>query len=249
MNKLFFTILLFLIIGMMNDTAAQNFKSQQQKFPRVQTAFAEKESTVRKMFAAKQLTYPARAIFLRAFKRESVIELWVQETGQFHLLKTYNVCAASGGIGPKREQGDNQVPEGFYTIDRFNPVSSFYLSLGLNYPNASDRILGARGNLGGDIFIHGNCVSIGCMAITDEQIKELYLIAVEARASGQTQIPVQVFPLRMNEAGMRKLEQKAAGNATLLRFWRNLKTGYDVFETQHRLPVVTVDTQGQYVFR
>src|SRR5262249_35300639 len=160
------------------------------------------------------------------FKREQVIELWVKKAGAYHLLKEYAVCAASGDLGPKRRQGDNQVPEGFYTIERFNPMSNFYLSLGLSYPNQADKILGARSNLGGDIFIHGNCVSIGCMAIQDEQIKELYLIAIEAKSAGQAEIPVHVFPARMHEKGMRRLERQAAGNQTLLAFWHNLKEGF-----------------------
>lgn len=240
-----------LIVGfliMAEQLSAQNFKAQQQKFPRVQTAIAEKETVVKQLFASKGLAYPPKSIFLRAFKREGLIELWVSQTGKFHLLKEYKVCAASGDLGPKRRQGDNQVPEGFYTIERFNPLSNFYLSLGLDYPNASDRILGARGNLGGDIFIHGNCVSIGCMAITDDQIKELYLIVIEARAQGQAKIPVHVFPLRLTEKGMKKLEQRAAGDSTLVAFWRNLKEGFDVFENNRRVPAVTVNKQGRYIF-
>src|SRR5262249_35285404 len=98
-------------------------------------------------------------------------------------------------------------------------------------------------------FIHGDCVSIGCMAIQDDQIKELYLIAVEAKSAGQAEIPAHVFPARMHEKGMRRLEREAAGNQTLLAFWRNLKEGFDIFENDRRLPAVTVDRQGRYIFR
>jgi murein L,D-transpeptidase YafK len=248
MNRKFF---LFLFVGalVMNQVSAQNFKSQQAKFARVQTAIAEKGEAVKRLFAAKNLPFPAKEIFLRVFKREGVLELWVNRQGKYELLKDYKICAASGELGPKRRQGDNQVPEGFYYIDRFNPVSNFYLSLGVNYPNESDRILGARGQLGGDIFIHGNCVSIGCMAITDEQIKEVYVIAVEARAAGQSRIPVHIFPARMNAQGMQNLQRAASQNQTLLNFWRNLKEGYDLFENHHRLPAVTVDSQGRYIIK
>ncbi len=247
-RKRFFVWAIFIFFIMAN-ASAQSFKSQQQKFPRVQTAIAEKDAVVKKLFADKRLSFPPKNIFLRAFKGEGLIELWVNEAGKFHLLKAYKVCAASGELGPKRRQGDNQVPEGFYFVDRFNPVSNFYLSLGLNYPNESDKILGARSHLGGDIFIHGNCVSIGCMAITDEQIKELYLIAIEARAQGQTKIPVHIFPMRMDEKGLRNLEQRARGDSTLLNFWRNLKEGFDVFEHNRRVPAVTVNSQGRYIFQ
>ena len=241
--------MLFLLGAISVDTGAQNFKSQQAKFARVQTAIAEKEMSVKKLFAARNMAYPPKEIFLRAFKREQIIELWVNDAGKYHLLKEYAVCAASGDLGPKRRQGDNQVPEGFYYVERFNPMSNFYLSLGLNYPNEADKILGARGNLGGDIFIHGDCVSIGCMAIQDEQIKELYLIAIEAKSAGQAHVPVHVFPARMHAKGMKRLQREAAGNAQLLAFWQNLKEGFDIFENNHRLPIVTVDKQGRYIFK
>jgi murein L,D-transpeptidase YafK len=248
MTRSFF-ILIFAMTLLTEQTAAQNFKSQQAKFARVQTAMKEKSEAAKRLFAAKNLTYPPPEIFLRAFKREGVLELWARAAGTFTLLKEYKICAASGSPGPKRRQGDSQVPEGFYYIDRFNPVSNFYLSMGVNYPNESDRILGAKGNLGGDIFIHGNCVSIGCMAITDDQIKELYLIAVEARSAGQSRIPVHIFPARMHQAGMKRLTAEASQNQTLLNFWRNLKEGYDLFENHRRLPSVTVDRQGRYLFK
>jgi murein L,D-transpeptidase YafK len=246
-RKIFFFLILMTVS--FDQTSAQNFKSQQLKFARVQTAIAEKGEAVKKLFVAKNLAYPPREIFLRVFKRQGVLELWANHQGRYELVKEYKICAASGELGPKRKQGDNQVPEGFYSIDRFNPLSNFHLSLGVNYPNEADKILGARGNLGGDIFIHGNCVSIGCMAITDDQIKEVYVIAVEARAAGQSSIPVHIFPTRMNSQGMQGLQKEAAQNQTLLNFWRNLKEGYDSFENNHRLPAVTVDRQGRYIIK
>jgi murein L,D-transpeptidase YafK len=248
MSRSFF-ILIFVMTLFTEQTAAQQFRLQQTKFPRVQTAMKEKGETVKSLFAAKNLSYPSKEIFIRVFKRDGILELWSRAVDKFVLVKTYKICAASGEVGPKRRQGDNQVPEGFYYIDRFNPVSNFYLSLGVNYPNESDRILGAGGNLGGDIFIHGNCVSIGCMAITDDQIKELYLIAVDARAAGQNRIPVHIFPAKMHQAGMKRLTTEAAQNQTLLNFWRNLKEGYDAFENNRRLPSVTVDRQGRYIIK
>lgn len=248
MSRKFF-ISIFAMTLLTDPTSAQNFKSQQAKFARVQTAMSEKGDMVKKLFASKNLPYPPKEIFLRVFKREGVLELWSNPDGKYELVKEYKICAASGSLGPKRRQGDSQVPEGFYYIDRFNPVSNFYLSLGVNYPNESDKILGVRGNLGGDIFIHGNCVSIGCMAMTDDQIKELYLIAVEAKAAGQNRIPVHILPARMNQKGMKKLTSEAEQNHVLLNFWRNLKESYDVFENNRRLPIVTVDRQGRYIIK
>jgi murein L,D-transpeptidase YafK len=242
-------ILVFAMTLLTEQTDAQNFKSQQTKFARVQTAMKEKSEAAKQLFAAKNLSYPPQEIFLRVFKREGVLQLWARAVRNFILVKEYKICAASGSLGPKRRQGDSQVPEGFYYIDRFNPLSNFYLSMGLNYPNESDKILGTKSNLGGDIFIHGNCVSIGCMAMTDDQIKELYLIAVEAKAAGQNRIPVHIFPAKMNQAGMKRLAVEAAQNQSLLNFWRNLQEGYEAFETHRRLPSISVDRQGRYIIK
>jgi murein L,D-transpeptidase YafK len=162
------------------------------------------------------------------------------------LLKEYPVCATSGRLGPKRQQGDGQIPEGFYFINGFNPVSNFHLSLRINYPNESDRILGVRGHLGGDIFIHGDCVTIGCVPITDDGIKEVYLIAVEARSAGQTRIPVHIFPARLDDEGLGKLERDCADQPNLPEFWRNLKDGFDSFEKHHKLPRMRVTRDGKY---
>lgn len=231
------------------EILAQNFKAQQSKYTRVKAAMAEKESSIKSFFQQKKIPFPPARIFLRAFKLEQSLELWVSRTtnGEFEFLKEYRFCSSSGTLGPKRQQGDGQIPEGFYHIDRFNPMSNFHLSLGVNYPNQSDRILGGRGNLGGDIFIHGNCVTIGCIPITDELIKELYLIAVEVKSAGQSNIPVHIFPAKMDSKGTTQLEREFASNAGLWRFWMNLKEGYDYFERHRRLPSINIDRGGRYV--
>jgi murein L,D-transpeptidase YafK len=83
----------------------------------------------------KSLSYPPRAIFLRAFKKEAVVELWVENpSGSYTLAKNYSICATCGILGPKRRIGDEQVPEGFYELDWFNPQSNFFLSLHVSYP-------------------------------------------------------------------------------------------------------------------
>ena len=181
------------------------------------------------------------------FKREQTVELWVSGAGNdtFELLKEYRVCASSGTAGPKRQQGDDQVPEGFYRIERFNPLSNYHLSLGVSYPNQADKILGVKGRLGGDIFIHGNCVTIGCVPITDEGIKELYVIAVEARSAGQSSIPVHIFPTKLTDKGLKRLQREYV-ESKLLEFWMSLKPGYEFFEKNRRLPIVTVDKLGRY---
>src|SRR5215470_17226953 len=180
------------LIGQSSGTGV---KQQQLRFSRVRTANQEKDSVLRKMVEAKGLAYPPHAILLRAFKKEGALELWVAESGAgpFVLLKSYGICATSGVLGPKRRFGDEQVPEGFYDLDWFNPQSNFFLSMHINYPNAVDRILGARVNLGGDIFLHGNCASIGCIPITDDGIKEVYWLSVLVKDGGAKHLPIQIY--------------------------------------------------------
>ena len=236
------------VLGLaLQRASGQSFKAEQMKFDRVRDAIAEKEPAIKRLFAQKRLSYPPKQIFIRVFKREQAVELWVSgaDPDTFELLKEYKVCASSGTVGPKREQGDDQVPEGFYRIDRFNPLSNFHLSLGVNYPNQADKILGVKGRLGGDIFIHGNCVTIGCVPITDESIKELYVIAVEARSAGQISIPIHIFPAKLHEKGLKRLEREF-GDPKLQEFWMSLKPGYDFFEKNRRLPIITIDRQGRY---
>lgn len=178
--------------------APASFKTEQLRHARVRKAYQEKEALLRDLFRERNLVYPPKRIFIRIFKSELDLEVWTlcERDSTFHLVNNYPVCGLSGSLGPKRRQGDLQVPEGFYHIDRFNPVSNFHLSLGINYPNESDVILGESANLGGDIFIHGGCATIGCIPMTDEWIKEIYVLAVEARNNGQPRVPVHIFPMR-----------------------------------------------------
>ncbi|MBI2968023.1 MAG: L,D-transpeptidase family protein [Bacteroidetes bacterium] len=230
---------------------AENFKEKQMKYERVKNAFREKEKTVNEMLAAKNLSAVRLEIFVRIFKTEKKVEVWGKnrEDSVFIPLTDYDICTSSGSVGPKRKQGDGQVPEGFYHIERFNPVSNFHLSLGINYPDKSDRILGGGGNLGGDIFIHGNCVSIGCIPITDDKIKELYILAVESRNNGQEKIPVHIFPCRMDGSEFEGLKKEYATYNKLLEFWQNVKEGWDYFENGKKVPIVSVDGSGKYKFR
>ena len=194
------------------------------------------------------LPYPPREIFLRAFKREATLEVWAREdSGAFKLLAEYRVLKSSGQPGPKRREGDRQVPEGFYEIERFNPESLFHLSLGLNYPNDSDRVLSDREHPGNDIFIHGKAASIGCLPIGDPAIEELYLLALDVKERGQKKIPVHIFPARMRGAEWAAFAAgNTAGNPALARFWAQLQPAYDAFESDHRVPAFTVAPDGSY---
>jgi murein L,D-transpeptidase YafK len=130
---------------------------------RVKNAYAEKEQSLQQAFKDARLDWHFN-LYIRVFKAEKELEMWVFNKDSFQLFKTYAICNMSGTLGRKYKQGDKQVPEGFYCIERFNPKSNFHLSLGLNYPNQADAFFSDKSNPGGDIFIHGDCVSVGCMA-------------------------------------------------------------------------------------
>jgi murein L,D-transpeptidase YafK len=229
---------------------AKSFREEQFQYPRVRIAAKEKDDALRRKFDEKKISYPPRAILFRAFKKEAQLELWAaSNTGEpLTLVHTYAICATSGVLGPKRKFGDVQVPEGFYELDWFNPQSNFFLSLHISYPNSADRILGSRANPGGDIFLHGNCVTIGCIPITDEGIKEVYWLAVQVHSAGQRHIPIEIFPARLTEDGFKSLAQSHPNQPELLAFWSNLREGFDLFEKDHRALKITVAGDGRYKF-
>jgi murein L,D-transpeptidase YafK len=225
------------------------FARDQLQHSRVRAAMHAATSRIGRVFEAKGIAYPAEEIFLRVFKQEQVLELWVKPAAdsRFRLIRTYEICALAGEPGPKRRQGDEQVPEGFYMIDLFNPMSAYHLSLRVDYPNQRDRIANRGRPMGGDIFIHGGCKSIGCIAVTDAGIQEIYWMAVEARSMGQEAIPVHIFPARPNSDASRGLISQWADEPATVEFWRSLEPAYQFFEHNRRVPQVSVDARGRYV--
>jgi murein L,D-transpeptidase YafK len=242
--------LLFLLAVASSSEELKSFRDLQWKYPRVRTASKEKDEVLRQRFKEKGLAYPPRGILLRAFKQEGLLELWAAdaEDKPYVLVHEYRICTSSGTLGPKRRFGDEQVPEGFYELDWSNPQSNFFLSLHISYPNASDRILGSHKNPGGDIFLHGNCASIGCIPITDDGIKEVYWLAVLVHNQNQQHLPIQIFPARLTNDVLKALAATHPNQPALLAFWSNLKQGYDLFETNHRLAAVRTRRDGTYEF-
>jgi len=227
-----------------------SFIDYQKTFPRPGEALERKEDTLQKQFEAKKLQWPAKYMYIRSFKYDSQLEVWVKNDWkeQFQLFKTYKVCALAGSLGPKRMQGDYQVPEGFYYINEFNPRSNYYLSLGINYPNASDKILSDSLKPGSEIYIHGSCVTVGCIPITDQQIDELYILAAHAKDQGQDFIPVHIFPIRYNvERSVKYLESLTKDDQDLKKFTDKLEDAFDYFEKYKQLPVVMINDKGEYV--
>jgi len=225
------------------------FYSIQMNNERVQIAFDNTIEDINKLFLSKNITFPPAGIFIRIFKQEEELELWAQNGhGQYEFIKMYPICALCGSLGPKRQEGDQQIPEGFYRIERFNPVSQYHLSLGLNYPNDSDMILSNHDDPGCHIFIHGNCVTVGCIPITDIFIEELYTIALNTFKAGQHHIPVHIFPTYLTNQRYNALDERFA-DKKLSAFWENLKEGYKIFEDNRLVPDVSVDDAGRYIFK
>jgi len=179
-------------------------------------------------------------VFIRIFKREALLEVWIKVEGAYRFLKAYRICAYSGRLGPKLKEGDRQAPEGFYSVNRgsLNPSSKFHLSFNLGYPNAYDRVHGRTGSY---LMVHGNCVSIGCYAMTDDKIEEIYRLVEEALKKGQRSVQVHIYPFRMSMENM-----AAYSHWRWYDFWENLKEGYDYFEAEHLPPKITVKNK-QYV--
>lgn len=248
-------VLLLLCVGFSPVVAQQNisvqdFKSYQFAAPRVSKAYQDYAGKLQALFQKENFKWPPKNILIRSFKAHNEMEIWVKDDGvdTYRLFKTYPICALSGTLGPKRWQGDRQVPEGYYFISDFNPRSDFYLSLMLNYPNYSDLILGNKQQPGGDIYIHGGCVTVGCMPMTNEGIEEIYTLCMAARLNGQTNIPVHIFPVRFNKTTVNFLVREYGNAPSKQRFWLNLKAGFDYFEKHHKILPVMYNHEGKYVY-
>jgi murein L,D-transpeptidase YafK len=228
-----------------------HFKTLQLKETRVKAAYSEKYNNIKAQLKKKNIDPETLNIFIMVLKKEEKLQVWAKNTKdkKYILLENYPVCKSSGRLGPKKKQGDLQVPEGFYHIVNFNPESKFHLSLSINYPNAYDKANSKAADLGNNICIHGSCVTIGCLPLTDELIKEVYILAVQAYNSGQKQIPVHIFPAQLNQENYEALQKEYKENKALLGFWENIRTGYNYFETHKALPKITVSSSGKHVFK
>ncbi len=234
----------FIFFLTFNMQAQSSFLDKQMTYTRVKEAFTLKKEVLVKEFKEKNIVWPPTNIYIRSFKAELVLELWIEEGGKFKLFKTYRVCQGSGTLGPKIIEGDRQVPEGLYSIDRFNPVSAFWLSLGIDYPNKVDLFRSINKNPGGDIFIHGDCVSSGCLPMTDDIMKEIYIIAVLARNQGQVNIPVHIYPYQFSVINNNIYNYNGSNN----ELWRKLEAHYIYFNKNKKLKAYYISSNGNYIF-
>lgn len=240
-----FLIVPLIILMNISANAQMSFKQQQLKFERVRTAYDLKWPSLEKELQKASFGNGFEILF-NYYKAEGKLEVWLKTSKQssFTLFKTYDACAKSGTLGPKVIEGDLQTPEGFYSVNVFNPMSLYHLSLGIDYPNSVDKArTGKNRKTGGDIYIHGNCVTIGCIPLTDDKIREIYVLAVEARNNGQTNIPVNIFPFRMTKAN---LDNYAKQFPQHIAFWSTLQLSFDYFEKNKKMVKVT-QVGGKYV--
>ncbi len=251
LHVVFFTVLISATTSSAQTSArAVHFIDYQRSIPKIEDLLNRKEDTLMKQFREKGLTWPARYVYIRSFKYDSQLEVWVKNTREerYKLFKSYKVCAMAGTLGPKRMTGDYQVPEGFYYINEFNPRSEYHLSLGLNYPNASDRMLGDSAQPGGDIFIHGSCVTTGCIPITDAQIEELYVLTAHAKDLGEDFIPVHIFPVNFdNPRSVEYLNKYLQTFSDYAPFVNSMRNAFYFFEKYREVPFVLVSSKGEYV--
>lgn len=222
-----------------------SFKTQQLKNSRVKSAYNSHWTDLQKLLTAAGIDPGGFQLYLRAFKQEGLLEAWARNTNgkRYTLLKTFRICARSGVAGPKRKQGDGQVPEGFYEISAFQPQSSYHLALKVSYPNKSDQLKALSADPGGDIMIHGNCVTIGCIPVQDEPIEQLYVLCVEAR-NRHSVIYTDIYPFKFtdkNEAAMTQATHE------LRTFWNSLKPVYAFFESSQSRPEISTDAKGNYL--
>ncbi len=162
--------------------------------------------------------------FIRIIKEDLILELWVRRAQGWVVKKSYPILAMSGKLGPKTKEGDLQAPEGFYGLvaGNLNPKSNYHLSFNIGYPNAYDRSLGRTGSF---IMVHGSAYSIGCFAMGDPAIEEIYSMVAQALKKGQAVVPIQIYPFRMSSERMAK--EQANPHVT---FWRYLLTGWQFTE-------------------
>jgi murein L,D-transpeptidase YafK len=187
--------------------------------------------------AAKQLKLGQPA-FIRIFKESRELELWLLSSEGWQLFRTYPIANFSGSLGPKTREGDRQAPEGFYDVTQkqLNPASSYHLSINIGYPNAYDRHHQRTGSF---IMVHGAVVSVGCFAMTDPLVEEIYLI-VESALNNEPSVPIHIFPFRMIQERLQK-----ESTSPHLDFWQNLRPAHDLFEKEHRVPAITLQN-GHY---
>lgn len=239
-------ILLFFLLSAVS-TLDDDFKFKQLQYENVKTAYIDKENDMKKLVLKKGIKSFANHMLLRVFKAEEIIELYIKPPNatSYTLLKKYKICEKSGEFGPKTKLGDKQIPEGFYNIELFDHENEHLLGLGINYPNQADK---NRGSQNDEVFLWGGCKANGSIPVSDEGIKEIYVMAVEAKAAGQQKIPIQIFPAGLTSKNLDKLQNLYPGDSYLSQFWASLKVNFDYFNANKKELNYSATPNGVYTF-
>jgi murein L,D-transpeptidase YafK len=242
------TLLIVPFWGMSGFLLSQdlNIKTEQLKNKKVKIAYDTKIGSIRGEIEKLRVDTNNFEVLIRAFKIEKELDIWLRnhKDEKFALYKSFPICETSGRPGPKRREGDLQVPEGIYEIKSFNENSKYHLSMLISYPNKSDKIKGKK-PLGGAIMIHGKCKTIGCMPMTDEIMESIYIICLESYSFGHP-IRVESYPCRMDSTKVNTMMKKYGGKHK--RLWTQLNKSYSYFE-EKKIPVnFKIDNRGNYIF-
>lgn len=237
----------FIICGMGVGFVSSGLTKSDRASTRSERAISNWIPILEAQLEAQGLTLGA-PVFLRITKTDPLnneggyLEAFVQSVGgTFKLFKKWKICTYSGALGPKLKEGDGQSPEGFYFVkpNQMNPHSSYHLSFNLGFPNIYDR---AHNRTGSFLMVHGDCVSIGCYAMTDKGIEEIYTLMSAAFDKEQPFIRVHIFPFPMTDTNI-----ELHSDNENIDFWRNLQEGWQAFERGQKPPNVTVQSQ-RYIF-
>ncbi len=243
MGKILFLPILICLAGFLAQPAVAGSLIVPERIPtsdRAEAAWERRAPFLEHQLEAKGLMLGA-PIFIRVFKASRELEVHIQGPSGFQHFKTYRICNMSGDLGPKLHRGDEQAPEGFYTVnaDWLNPNSRYHLAFNIGYPNSLDHSLGRTGS---SIMVHGGCSSRGCFAMTDTRMEEIYTLAKAALRHSQESFQVHVFPFRMTRENMQKHR-----DSPWYDFWLNLRRGHEYFERHNKPPLVSV-RNGLYRF-
>jgi murein L,D-transpeptidase YafK len=240
-----------LCASILNGLAQPGFESKQMKFSRIRDASKIRDTEIIGNLKAHKLDEKKFRMLIMASKQEGKLIIFAgpnDAKSPMEQIRSFDICAGSGKPGPKNMEGDDQVPEGFYHISRFNPESRYHLALEVSYPNEADLKRSKSKKPGGQIMIHGSCVTIGCLPMTNEGIEEIYLYAIKARNNGQIEIPVYIFPAWPDKELFRNLISENTDSPELLNFWENLAIGYQMFR-EKKIPLrYSITPSGTYLF-
>ena len=230
------------------------YKDRQLRYHHVKTAYAEHLSTMLANLQTHQVSVSDLNVLLRVFKEERTVELWIKakKDAVFHFVKSFPILALSGLPGPKKNKNDQQVPEGFYRINKLLPQSSCCLGATIHFPNVADGIIlrnaGLRVPAKENVYLYGEENTKGNIRLSNNHMKELYIYLVEAKNNDAAGIPIHIFPFKMTPGNREAKALLHKNDSLLIRFWDHIEPGYFIFENSHTIARYSYSRMG-YWFR